>query len=70
MLSLGDDHPPQRFRVIWGTVAGLVSTVLLVADGLRALQVASIAAALPASVVLLAMVFGVLKSLAEDSSAA
>ena len=36
MLSLGDDHPPQRFRVIWGTVAGLVSAVLLVADGLRA----------------------------------
>ena len=69
MLSLGNDHPPQRFRIIWGTVAGLVSAVLLVADGLQALQAASIAAALPVSVVLLAMVFGVLKSLAEDSSA-
>ena len=25
MLSLGDDHPPQRFRIIWGAGAGLVA---------------------------------------------
>ena len=70
MLSLGDDHPPQRFRVVWGTVEGAVAAVLLLAGGLNALQAASIAAALPVSVVLLAMTFGIVKSLAEDSTAA
>ena len=69
MLSLGDDHPPQRFRVVWGTAEGTVAAVLLLVGGLQALQAASIAAALPVSVVVLAMTFGVIKSLAEDSSA-
>ena len=70
MLSLGDDHPPQRFRILWGAAEGTVAAVLLLAGGLQALQAASIAAALPVSVVLLAMTAGVIKSLAEDSSAA
>ena len=70
MLSLGDDHPPQRFRVLWGAAEGLVAAVLLMAGGLSALRAACIAAALPVSIVLLAMTIGVLKSLAEDSSAA
>ena len=70
MLSLGDDHPPQRFRILWGAAEGSVAAVLLLAGGLQALQAASIAAALPVSVVLLAMTAGVIKSLAEDSSAA
>ena len=69
MLSLGDDNPPQRFRVVWGAAQGAVASVLLLVGGLQALQAASIAAALPVSVVLLAMIFGVIKSLAEDSSA-
>ena len=49
---------------------GFVAAVLLVAGGLNALRTASIAAGLPVSVVLLAMTFGVIKSLTEDSSAA
>ena len=69
MLSLGDDHPPRRFRVVWGSAEGLVAAVLLVAGGLEALRAASVAAALPVSVVLLLMTFGLVKSLAEDSSA-
>ncbi len=70
MLSLGSDHPPQRFRVIWGATEGLVAAALLVAGGLLALQAASIVAALPVSVVMLAMTFGLLKSLWQDSAAA
>ena len=69
MLSLGDDHPPQRFRILWGAAEGTVAAVLLLAGGLQALQAASIAAALPVTAVLLAMTLGVIKSLAEDSSA-
>ena len=69
MLSLGDDHPPQRFRIVWGAVEGTVAALLLLAGGLQALQAASIAAALPVSIVLLLMTIGVVKSLAEDPSA-
>ena len=69
MLSMGDDHPPRRFRVVWGVSIGVVAALLLLVDGLQALQAASIAAALPVCVILLAMTFGVLKSLTQDSSA-
>ena len=69
MLSMGDDNPPKMFRIIWGLGEGFVAGVLLLAGGLAALQTASIAAGFPISFVLLAMAWGLLKSLAEDSSA-
>ncbi len=69
MLSMGDDDPPKVFRVVWGLGEGFVAAVLLLAGGLGALQTASIAAAFPISFVLLAMTWGLVKSLAEDSSA-
>ena len=69
MLSMGNDDPPQRFRVVWGLGEGFVAAVLLLAGGLKALQTASIAAALPISVIMIFMAYGLLKSLSEDSSA-
>ena len=69
MLSMGADDPPQRFRIVWGLGEGFVAGVLLVAGGLSALQTASIAAALPISVIMIFMAWGLLKSLSEDSSA-
>ncbi|MES0883843.1 BCCT family transporter [Roseibium sp. SCP14] len=69
MLSMGDDHPPKKFRIIWGMGIGAVAMVLLLAGGLKALQTASIAAAFPISFVLLAMTWGLYKSLKEDPSA-
>ena len=69
MLSMGDDNPPQRFRIIWGLGEGFVAAVLLLAGGLTALQTASIAAALPISVIMLMMTYGIVKSLREDPSA-
>ncbi len=69
MLSMGDDNPPQRFRIVWGLGEGFVAAVLLMAGGLTALQTASIAAALPVSVVMLLMTYGIVKSLHEDSAA-
>ena len=69
MLSMGDDNPPQKFRVIWGTGEGFVAAVLLLAGGLKALQTAAIAAALPVSIIMLAMTYGLLKSLREDPGA-
>ncbi len=70
MLSMGDDNPPKKFRIIWGLGEGVVAAALLLAGGLGALQTASIAAAFPISFVLIAMIWGLLKSLNEDSSAA
>ena len=69
MLSMGDDNPPQRFRIVWGLGEGFVAAVLLLAGGLTALQTASIAAALPVSVIMIFMTYGIVKSLNEDSSA-
>ena len=69
MLSMGDDNPPQRFRIVLGLGEGFVAAVLLVSGGLKALQTASIAAALPISVIMLFMTYGIIKSLNEDSSA-
>ncbi len=69
MLSMGDDNPPQKFRIVWGLGEGFVAAVLLLAGGLAALQTASIAAALPVSVIMLLMTYGIVKSLHEDSAA-
>ena len=69
MLSMGNDNPPQRFRIVWGLGEGFVAAVLLLAGGLKALQTASIAAALPISVIMIFMAYGLFKSLSEDSSA-
>ena len=68
MLSMGDDDPPQRFRIVWGIGEGFVAAALLLAGGLKALQTAAIAAALPVSVIMVLMTFGILKSLNEDPS--
>jgi len=69
MLSMGSDDPPVKFRIVWGLGEGFVAAVLLVAGGLGALQTAAIAAALPVSVIMLFMTYGVVKSLHEDPSA-
>jgi choline/glycine/proline betaine transport protein len=66
MLSMGDEHPPQRFRVFWGLGEGFVAGVLLLAGGLQALQSASIAAGVPLTVILLFMMYGLAKTLRED----
>ncbi len=69
MLSMGDENPPKVFRIVWGLGEGFVAAVLLLAGGLKALQTASIAAALPVSVIMLLMTYGIIKSLHQDSSA-
>ena len=66
LLSMGDRHPPRRFRIVWGLGVGGVAAALLLAGGLQALQTAAIATALPVSIVLLLMIAGLLKSLVQD----
>ncbi|UTW08192.1 BCCT family transporter [Pseudomonas benzenivorans] len=66
LLAIGDKEPPRKFRIIWGMGLGAVAAVLLLAGGLKALQAASIAAALPFSIVLILMIYGLVKSLIQN----
>jgi len=66
LLSMGDENPPRNIRVIWGMGVGAVAAVLLLAGGLKALQAASIAAALPFSVVMVLMIMGLLSSMIRN----
>ena len=66
MLSMGDEHPPVKFRVFWGIASGVVAAVLMLAGGLSALQTASIVAGLPIAVILFMMGYGMVKTLEED----
>ena len=69
LISMGDEEPAPRFRIFWGLAVGAVAAVLLYAGGLKALQTASIVAALPFSIVLIMAAFGLFKSLyAEPAS--
>lgn len=61
----GGRSPSNGLRIMWGTMIGLVAGLLLLAGGLPALQTASTAIAVPFSVVLLLMAFGLAKSLIE-----
>ncbi len=66
MLSMGDEHPPIKFRIFWGITAGAVAGILMLAGGLSALQTASIVAGLPIAVLLLVMAYGLARTLHED----
>jgi choline/glycine/proline betaine transport protein len=66
MLSMGDEHPPIKFRLFWGITAGVVAGILMLAGGLSALQTASIVAGLPIAIILLLMAYGMAKTLHED----
>ncbi len=60
-------NPPVWQRVFWAVSAGLVAAVLLVAGGLQALQTAAIASALPFSVVMIFICYGLIKALRAES---
>lgn len=62
----GDPDPPVPQRVFWAVLEGCVAAVLLVAGGLEALQTASIASALPFSLVLLAMCYGLARAMLAE----
>ena len=68
LASNGEGHNPVWQRVFWSCLIGLVALVLMLAGGLKALQSATIATALPFSVVLLVSGYGLLKALAIDAA--
>jgi len=66
LISMGEEHPLARYRVFWGAAIGASAAVLLLAGGLKALQTASVVAALPFSFILIMATWGLFKSLSEE----
>jgi len=66
IASGGVEGGPVWQRILWAVSAGAVAAVLLAAGGLKALQTASIIAALPFTVVLLFVCYGLARALQRD----
>ena len=64
----GSDESPTWQRVFWSVLMGVVAAVLLLAGGLGALQTASIASALPFTVVMGLVCWGLLRALRTDAA--
>ncbi|WP_455977724.1 BCCT family transporter [Methylorubrum populi] len=60
------EDPPVWQRVFWAVTGGAIAAVLLVAGGLEALQTAAIASALPFSVVMIFICYGLLRALQSE----
>ena len=68
LASSGHDHSPLWQRIFWSVSIGVVAVALLLANGLKALQTATIATALPFSVILLASIWGLFRALHLDAT--
>ena len=66
MASGGVDETPVFQRVLWAGIIAAISATLLITGGLGALQTATIASALPFSVILLGALWGLQRSLQSD----
>ncbi|WP_226995632.1 BCCT family transporter [Gordonia phthalatica] len=63
LASGGHPNPPVWSRVLWAGLEGVVAIALLLAGGLRSLQAASLATALPFSIVLAMMCIATIRGL-------
>ncbi len=68
LASGGEGQTPTWQRIFWAGSMGAVAIALLLADGLTALQTATIASALPFTIVLLCAMWGLLKALRVDAT--
>ena len=66
MASGGIDETPVFQRVLWAGIIAAISATLLINGGLGALQTATIASALPFSLILLGALWGLQRSLQSD----
>ncbi|MXO65209.1 BCCT family transporter [Altericroceibacterium endophyticum] len=61
------ENPPVWQRIFWAVCAGAVAAVLLLAGGLQALQTAAIASALPFTVILIFIAYGLFRALRMET---
>ncbi|KXK67849.1 MULTISPECIES: BCCT family transporter [Pseudomonas] len=64
--SMGSANPPQSIRLLWCILEGAIATVLLMAGGLKAIQMASIAAGLPIAGFILLISYTLMRSLRQE----
>lgn len=67
LTSGGEEESPVWQRIFWAVVEGVVAAALLLAGGLQALQTATIASALPFTVVIILMCWGLVRALRIES---
>lgn len=70
IASGGNPNPPVGTRLFWAITEGVVASALLLAGGLIALQAASIAVALPFTIILILACVSLMKALREEYAAA
>jgi choline/glycine/proline betaine transport protein len=63
LSSKGEDESPVWQRIFWALLVGAVAIALLIAGGLAALQAATIASALPFTIVMILMCWGMLRAM-------
>lgn len=68
LASGGSLNPPVSQRIFWSVLEGVVAAVLLMVGGLGALQSATIAAALPFSIVMLLAFIGLLRAWSVETA--
>ncbi|MGL6159659.1 BCCT family transporter [Microbulbifer sp.] len=68
LASHGRDDTPVWQRIFWCGLIGVVAIALLLAGGLKSLQTAVIASALPFSVILLVAMYGLIAALRRDTA--
>lgn len=69
LTSGGNMNPSEKLRGFWGIAQGAITIILILVGGtaaLKALQTASIAAAFPFMLIMLAMCYSIVKALRED----
>lgn len=66
LSSDGDLNPSNTKKIAWGCIQSLMAFALMLAGGLKVLQIASIAAAFPFAIVMVFACFALLKVLRED----
>ncbi|MNJ59243.1 Glycine betaine transporter BetL [compost metagenome] len=63
---MGSANPPQSIRLLWCVLEGAIATALLMAGGLKAIQMASIAAGLPIAAFILLISYTLMRSLRQE----
>ncbi|WP_120009690.1 BCCT family transporter [Teichococcus vastitatis] len=62
----GQEHVPMPQRIFWAVSSGVIAAVLLATGGLQALQTAAIVSALPFTVMMLLICYGLWRGLARE----
>jgi glycine betaine transporter len=68
LSSRGNLEPPRAVTVLWGVATGAAAAILLLANGLTALQQAAIIAAAPFTIVMIGLCVSLVKGLAGDAT--